>query len=542
MKERILNSCKSIPIKNLANYIREGKVSMTELVAAGLPDDKVRAVRNLMIRHERAAWDEASRKDTLEAYRLYASTYPDGGHIIQAKAKIDSFDDDCWVHTEQNLSEQSLISYRDKFPDGRHINECNECLSDFPWIEAKNRDTIAAYEEYRVSYPNKHVAEINRRINELKDDEDWNNACIIGDTNAYKRYKQQHPNGRHAHEAQSKIQARAGRDRFIDELMQDANSHDAREIQQKVGNGVVSWDDIVSVFGEDKTDAIKEFIIPSPLPQNNPPKELQGRSTEVYFWGTPSSGKTCALGSIISNAQSMGILEKIQCSGYHYMTRLSNIFDNRGFCTFPDSTSVDNIQEMILKLRDNKDKQHKLTLIDLAGELFRSVYSFQNGIPLQEDEQETLDIALNYLKDSRNEKIHFFVVEYDAHDKKWEGLKMVNYLDNMISFLKNENVFKKSTVGVYVLVTKCDKIPCDKEDRPEKAFEYVETEMPAFWTNLKSTCKNACVGDLKVLSFSVGEVFAKNLCKFDGHDTTKVISKLITKTNAEGGFWDWLRR
>lgn len=65
--------------------------------------------------------------------------------------------------------------------------------------------------------------------------------------------------------------------------------------------------------------------------------------------------------------------------------------------------------------------------------------------------------------------------------------------------------------------------------------------MPSFWTNLEDTCKKANVGDLKVLSFSVGDVFAKNLCKFDATDTTKVIEKLITKTNAEGGFWDWLR-
>ena len=541
MKEKILNGCKSIPVKNLVNYIRQGKVSISELVGAGLPDEKVQEVNNLMAAEEESAWNEAKNQDTLVSYRLYVSTYPQGNHIDEAIAKIDYYDDFNWNQTKQNISENSLTSYLASFPKGKHINECNDLLSDLPWIKTQEINTISAYEEYKAKYPGKHTSEIIQRINDLNDDNDWENACLIGTTDAYRRYLNQHPNGKHAYEAQSRIQASAGHDIFIDELKDDPNSHDAHEIQVKVGNSVISWDDISSVFGEDKKDAIKGFNLPSPLPEKNPPAKLQGNSTEVYFWGTPSSGKTCALGSIISSAQSMGILEKLDCSGYDYMTRLSNIFDKRGFCTFPDSTSVENIQEMILKLRDKKSKQHKLTLIDLAGELFRSAFFKQNGLFLSQDKAETLDIALNYLKDTRNEKIHFFVVEYGAHDNEWEGLKMVNYLDNMISFLKKENIFKKSTVGVYVLVTKCDKIPCAKEDRPRMAFEYVSQEMPSFWTNLESTCKKASVGDLKVLSFSVGDVFAKNLCKFEGADTTKVIDKLITKTDAEGGFWDWLR-
>jgi len=542
MKDKILNGCKSIPVKNLVNYIKQGKVSLSELIGAGLPDDKVQGIRNLMAAEEESSWAEAKNQDTLESYRLYVSTYPEGVHVDEAHAKVDYYDDFNWNHTKQNISETSLNAYLDKFPDGKHVSECNYLLSDLPWLKAQEINTIAAYEEYKINNPGKHTSEIVQLINDLNDDNDWENACLMSSTDAYRRYLDQHPNGKHAYEAQSKIQASAGHDIFIDELMEDPNSHDAREIQTKVGNNVISWEDIAQVFGEDKKEAIKAFKLPSPLPEKNPPTKLQGNSTEVYFWGTPSSGKTCALGSIISNAQSMGILEMLDCSGKDYMTRLSNIFGKEGFCTFPDSTSVENIQEMILKLRDKKSRQHKLTLIDLAGELFRSAYFKRNSLFLSQDKADTLDIALNYLKDSRNEKIHFFVVEYGAHDNEWEGLKMVNYLDNMISFLKKENIFRKSTVGVYVLVTKCDKIQCPIEERPKMAFEYVTQKMPSFWNNLESTCKKASVGDLKVLSFSVGDVFAKNLCKFEGADTIKVIGKLITKTDAEGGFWDWLRQ
>lgn len=125
---------------------------------------------------------------------------------------------------------------------------------------------------------------------------------------------------------------------------------------------------------------------------------------------------------------------------------------------------------------------------------------------------------------------------------------MVDYLDNMSMYLKSHGIFRKSTVGVYVLVTKCDMIKCAPDDRSkeayrsEEAYKYVCEELPSFWNTLQDTCKSAGVGDLKVLSFSVGDVFAQNLCWFDGADTDKVIDKLLTKTPAEkGGLWDFLK-
>ena len=158
-----------------------------------------------------------------------------------------------------------------------------------------------------------------------------------------------------------------------------------------------------------------------------------------------------------------------------------------------------------------------------------------------DEKENTLNIALNYLKDRRNNKIHFFVVEYGAHDKKWEKLRMVDYLDTMMRFLTNEKVFKKSTVGVYVLVTKCDMIPCNYEDRPKMAYDYVTQELPSFWNSLQRNCNNAGIKDLKVLSYSVGDVFAQNLCKFDNQDTNKVIEKLLINTYGDGSWYDWLR-
>ena len=515
---------------------------MPELIAVGLPNNRVDIIKGQLKEDDDASWSAACFIGTPKAYSDYLNKYFDGQHSHEAQEKLAEQETLVWEKTYACLTKDELENYLSLFPNGLHVDECKDLLDDLPWLEVKRKNTINDYDIYKSQYPGKHVSEIDNAINVLNDDNDWHNACTIGDTYAYKQYLNQHPSGKHSDEARYRIQASAGRDQLLLELKNNPNSHGAKDIKEKVSNNVATWDDIAILFGEEKMKAIKNYIDPSKLPESTPPDELSSGSTEVYFWGTPASGKTCALGSIISSAQKKGIYEPLPCSGYDYMTRLSNIFDTKGFCTFPDSTSVSNIQEMIMNLRDERKRNHKITLIDLAGELFRYAYFLEHNLFLDNDQRDILNAALSYLKDTRNNKIHFFVVEYGAQDKLWEGLKMVNYLDNMIGYLKKENIFTKSTVGVYVIVTKCDMIDCSPEDRPQRAFDYVSQELLAFWNTLQKTCDDSGVGDLKIISYSVGDVFAQNLCKFDGRDTDKVLDKLLTKTNAQGGLFNWLRK
>lgn len=541
MKDKILRGWRNIPVKNLANYVKRGDVTLSELKAAGLPTEREFIIQNILRSDDDALWKNVQQENCIESYQRYITQYPDGFHKDEALAELQNLEEKEWQSVQSNLTEMSLTQYLQRFPNGMHAVECHQLLDDLPWLNAKQSNTIRDYQDYMLQYPGKHDAEARQAISYLNDDNDWNNACLMGNSDAYRYYMEQHPNGKHVVEARNRIQSSAGKDRLLSELRTDPNAYGAIEIQNNVYNNVATWDDIAKIFGPEKTAAIRNFDSSEDLPSSNPPMVLQPDSTEVYFWGTPSSGKTCALGSIISSMKSKGIYEAMECASLRYMIELSNVFVTNGFCKFPGSSPVECIQEMIMNISDSKKRSHKVTLIDMAGELFRSVFFKQNNFFLPEEKENTLNTALSYLKDCRNNKIHFFVVEYGAHDKKWEKLTMVDYLDTMMRFLTNEKVFKKSTVGVYVLVTKCDMIHCDYEDRPKMAFDYVTQQLPSFWNALQKNCNNAGIKDLKVLSYSVGDVFAQNLCKFDNRDTNKVIEKLLINTYGDGSWYDWLR-
>lgn len=543
-KEKILNACKSggssIPKENLMNFIHKGVVKFEELKKAGLKDEIAEYIAEKLNKEEDDLWRKVMTLGTLDAYNNYLSATQLNYHTSEAKEKMLDFDDVEWRKMQGNLSTDSLNNYLKLFPDGLHVDECRALLDDIPWLEAKGRNTIDAYVRYMNENPNKHVAEAQIAISAIEDDNAWANACTVAQTYEYRNYLNRFPNGKHAYEAQSRINARAAGEQFLRDLEDDPNKYSADDIKKNVGNGVVSWNDIERIFGPDKARAIKQFGHSAPLPISYAPEKLQPNTTEVYFWGTPGSGKTCALGTIISSANRQGVLEKLPCDGRYYMDRLSNIFVGNSCCILPDSTDFKSIQEMIMHLTGSDKLQHKMTLIDLAGELFRSVYKAENKLQVTDENRDVLNKAMNYLKDKTNNKIHFFVVEYGAHEKRWEGLRMSDYLDLMMQYLKKEHVFSKSTVGVYVLVTKCDKMRCAKEDRPRLASEYVKDKLASFWNVLVTTCEDAAIKDLKTLSFSIGEVFAQQLCVFDGTDTKKVIDKLTTKTPAIRRVGGWL--
>lgn len=540
-KEKILRGCNGIPVQSLLRYINQGEVTLPELRQAGLASEKARALIQMRRDMEKAAWDAACEQGTAEAYQLYLQQYPSGAHSEEANNELVAYDEQAWLGAQAGMSEETLKAYLANFPEGLHAQECADLLADLPWLEAKQRNTLQSYKDYQAAHPDKHQVEVTAAISDLSDDLDWQAACSAATTVAYQGYLDTHQSGRHTAEASQRVAAAAHREEFLDKLRADRNAYGAKEIQQMVENNGASWNDIASVFGQTEADSIRQYARPADLPSSMPPPALDKNSTEVYFWGTPSSGKTCALGSIVSSVRSQGIYSPQKCAGFDYMTRLSNIFDQAGYCVFPESTAIGNIQEMRMTLKDGKQRDHHVTLIDLAGELFRSAYFKQNNLFLQADAEQTLDTALAYLNDGSNKKIHFFVVEYGAHGKQWEGLRMADYLDNMVLYLRDQGVFRKSTVGVYVLVTKCDKIPCAPEERPQKAYEYVTQTLLSFYNTLQDVCKRAGVDDLTVLSFSVGEVFAQNLCAFDGTDTNKVVNKLLMKTPASSGKWGWLR-
>ena len=553
-QEKILKGVATIPSKNLVNHIIEGIVTK-EQVAERLQElakgEKILEIENLLDAFDDEEWGKAVETNSPSSYTAYLDKFPNGRHSIECRSKLDELDEQLWLSLQNDISETTLVQYKNFFPKGRHIDECETLLGDLPWLEAKRLDTIIGYTDYMAQYPGKHDTDARQAIANIEDDNDWRNTLAAGNSEAYQAYLQKHPTGKHAQQAQNALNASAGRDKIINDLKENRNAYTPLELQREVGNLVITWEDLSEVFGKDELEAIKKYKLPTNLPYGDPPQKLEEGPTEVYFWGTPSSGKTCALGAILSAANKYGIftIYKTPGSGGRYRDLLSNIFDSKGICVFPEGTPDTSIQQMIFTIRDNKGKEHLITFVDLAGELFRSMYYKINDEQYFEDnfdsaQKQALDCTLSYLNDLTNKKIHFFIVAYGEERQRWRGedIFMVDFLKTTMKYLDDNRVLQKGTNGVYILVTKCDNMPCPPEQRAAYAEKYVKENMIAFYESVRNICEDAGVRDFKIIPFSVGDVFAQKLCKFKSDNTDNVLNILISKTpTIKKGFVKWLK-
>ena len=269
---------------------------------------------------------------------------------------------------------------------------------------------------------------------------------------------------------------------------------------------------------------------------------LLTHQTEVYFWGIPSSGKSCALGAILSVAGNGRVAKSMSqdndCQGYGYMTRLASLFQSNGQVgTLPESTSIYSTYEMGFDLEDENNAIHHLTCIDLAGELVRCMYKSDANEEMSNDETDALDTLTRILIDNRtkNRKIHFFVLEYGAEDRKYEGLNQNVYLNGALRYIERTGIFKEDTDAIYLMITKVDKAKALKGQLADILREYISETYCGFYNGLVKICKDFEInnGKVEIVPFSLGQVCFQDYCLFDEKPASNVVRKLLDRSKGD---------
>ena len=275
------------------------------------------------------------------------------------------------------------------------------------------------------------------------------------------------------------------------------------------------------------------FAIPRKL------DKINKLSTEIYFWGIPSSGKSCALGAILSVAGNGRVAKSMSqdndCQGYGYMTRLAALFNSNDCVgTLPEGTSIYSTYEMGFDLEDENNAVHPLTCIDLAGELVRCMYKSDANEDMSDDEMDALDTLTRVLIDNRtkNRKIHFFVLEYGADDRKYEGLTQNVYLDGALRYIERTGIFKDDTDAIYLMITKVDKANAGKGQLASILREYISETYGGFYNGLVKICRDCEInnGNVEIVPFSLGQVCFQDYCLFDEKPAGNVVRKLLERS------------
>lgn len=532
-KQNILDNIEFYSADQLVEYIQQGIVSFEELISETDGDfdaTKRKEVRRKLESSDSDAWEYAKTTNTIEAIQFYLDAYPNGQYRNDArllkqqiqeaannKAEESSIDE-AWQFVDKT-SKEAVQEFLRKYPNNAHASEAKALIDQILLDEIMGIDADSLVSQIRTFQTDKTLTPVQKDNN------------IVSEIQRYLK--------------ENKIT----KSEFLSKIQEDNNLLSAGIVKHLINSGDITVNDLLTI-GINKLfiqkmfngESAQSFSKPEPLDR------IHKQSTEVYFWGIPSSGKSCALGAILSVAASGTVAHSMDpdtgSQGYGYMTKLINLFQNGQIGTLMEGTAVDAFYEMGFDLVDNEGKIHPITCIDMAGELMRCMYKANANDPMSEMDELMLDTLTRVLIDNKttSRKMHIFVIEYGAEDRLYEGLPQRVYLDGALSYIKNTGIFKKDTDAIYIMITKADKV---KNPSKDVFTQYINEKYKGFYNGLEQICKDNEInkGRVEKIAFSLGEVCFQNYCRFNARPAENVVNLLLQRSaNYRGGKRGWFEK
>lgn len=359
------------------------------------------------------------------------------------------------------------------------------------------------------------------------------------------------PNNKHVQDAKNRVKylqeerekILSQKQDLLDSIRRNPNKYRPKEIQNFLNSGTISEQELrdychVPQSAIDNLDKVKA----PPLNIGKTPDSIPDGFTEVYFWGYKGSGKTCALGAILHMAEKKGYLNISTGPGNRYAMQLKNIFSDNGVADdfLPAPSPVETTQYLPFTLKKpNESRSRSVSLIELSGEVFLCFAHKNAGEPFPTQSHENTFNSLNKFLKSNNRKVHFFFIDFDRENKPDDdGMTQSDYLAAATTYFKNNAVFGKTTDAIYVVLTKSD-LMIDENGNSipkDKRIEYAKKHLNghnylAFINTLKDNCKKYSINGKKltVEPFSLGKVYFKDICNFDGTAAANIVEILMER-------------
>ncbi len=377
----------------------------------------------------------------------------------------------------------------------------------------------------------------------------WENAQSRNFKTSYLEYLNDFPNGRYVKFAKSEIEkldietakVKDRNEKLLDKIRKNPNDgFNSHILKKEIESGSITYDDLIQINIPDAVvEKLKEPEGPIKYNLGVFPETIPDGFTEVYFWGVPGSGKTCALSGILSYAEKTGVLDTMTGPGFNYMTQLKNTFRST-VGILPPPTNLEVTQCLPFELKDHKQRKHPIALIELSGEIFKCFYrEITNGQMPDSHAEKTYDTVKRFLN-GPNKKLHYFVFDLSKDPGKLDdqGLGQNDYLQAAKSYFVKNEIFKRNTDGIYIVATKSDLLACTKEQRSAQAGEYLKVNYLSFVNVLKDVCKKYKINDgssLIVIDFSLGNVYFNDICEFDNTSSASIVQILQTKSGISKG-------
>jgi len=370
-------------------------------------------------------------------------------------------------------------------------------------------------------------------LDSQNEDELWNDVTLKDEILVYKNYIDKYPRGQYIDKAKQSIKHK--KEEILTDIASNIQEYDSNKILNLIQRGVLEKNDFI-ISGILKTHELDLLLHPLNTLDFQSWENLPALPTnciDVFFIGSPGSGKSCLLAGLLHYASKTGQLsQSIQnISGVKYKDSLIKYID---LGTVPPKTPAESVNYLSFKLNDSKSNNNPFNFVEMSGENILKIY--KSGV-VSHNEKSNIKEYLN----SDNKKIFFLTLDYFKFLRGPDFNTVAEQSDIIMYILKlfeHNKIFDK-TIAIYIILTKVDLNP-NTLNSEKGVKEFTETH----YLNLLHTVKELSFKyrlSVKLLPFSIGKIKFEKLLEYDEEYSRLIFNNLVS-TSSQKGKRSWLSK
>lgn len=456
----------------------------------------------------------------------------------------------------------SLIGHLNKYPNSVHKSE----IDDSVWglVDMEN---IQDVENYIAIFPSgNHIQDARNVLNAILE---WNNVKNTNDLFIINDYLRANPNS--PFKQQALILVTRLKQEEIALMRTDPNHYEVSRLMRLLNENVATERELINakVMTENILQTLRSTDIESDLPDirkaiADSRAECKEGYTDVFFFGVPSTGKTCVLMGM-SRSNSLHI--NLASGGGDYASALQQYTDVGVTVPRTPGTFVTTL-EATISSRNDINSVHKINLVEMSGE------EFAFGIANNPDHVftfEEMGSGATQLLRNNNHKVFFLIIDptanvvrinreiVDGYDEETGApithleycvvnqRTLIQKMVNLFETEGNRDIMKKVD-SIHIIMTKSDTLG-NPVEREEKALNIFNDKFGGdILEPLIDLCKECNINSNtnfspKLYTFSLGTFYVGGLYEYEQTDSNRLVKAIKNSTRGakKKTLWDKIK-
>ena len=588
-RKKLIEGINSISINSIIKYIQIGDITLDDVphISAERKQyiiDQLNSMPNPVEQQEWQAIEMMLIQPSTELVQKLSSYIarwdagrPAGNHVELAKQKLPEIESQIKLEAERAeqaewdavdpFSTTDLWGYLSKYPNTIHKSEIDDNL----W-NLVNQESVQDIQNYITMLPQGiHVREAQLILNAIVE---WNNVKLTNDIFCVNDYIRNNPNTPFKNQAQ--VQLMGLKQQEIGMMRTNPNSYEVNRFLRLINDGIFSDHELINakVMTETVLETLRNHDINADLPDirqaiENSRAECKDGYTDVFFFGVPSTGKTCVLMGM-SRSNSLHI--NLASGGGDYAAALQQYTDVGVTVPRTPGTFVTTLEATISSVSDQGGAVHRINLVEMSGEEF--AFDIANN-PDKIFTFEQMGSGATQLLKNDNRKVFFLIIDPTANvvrinreivvqdgfdedtgepithtDLQYCVVNQRTLIQKMVDLFTdpgNAEIMKKVD-SIHIIMTKSDTLG-NPVEREEKALNIFQQKFSGdILKPLIDLCEEYNINSRtnfhpNLYTFSLGTFYVGGLYEYEQTDSDRLVVAIENSTPSvkKKSWWDRLK-